>query len=356
MKQFKKVLLGILVLSSIMLCSGSYQFFDAENGIIPVTNPEWNIVSAAEGKGSFVEEITVDKDFNSSKYEGVPYWVFHNDGKLYNIYIPNLEDYATSIEPIFPEGFSIEEYYNSFPENCYEENTLNDNDEGGEASSKDLQGLPQRNIIGTDGRNQITSVDSYPYNATAYLVVNYSDGAIGNGTGFFIDSDVVITAGHGLYNSSHGWASSITVYPGGTGACFGGTSTTNYTVPPEWSNYQDFSHDYGVILLNGGLGNGTYGLGAPSDANLLNQNVILYGYKDNGTLWYSTGTVNGVYIRQFLHNADSEGGASGGPIVRSNSQFTVCGIHSGAYDSNNNAAVRITSSLIQYFNFFVNLS
>ena len=172
MKQFKKVLLGILVLSSIMLCSGSYQFFDAENGIIPVTSPEWNIVSAAEGKGSFVEEITVDKDLNSSKYEGVPYWVFHNDGKLYNIYIPNLEDYATSIEPIFPEGFSIEEYYN----------------------------------------------------------------------------------------------------------------------------------------------------------------------------------------RQFLHNADSEGGASGGPIVRSNSQFTVCGIHSGAYDSNNNAAVRITSSLIQYFNFFVNLS
>ncbi|MBO4496877.1 MAG: trypsin-like serine protease [Lachnospiraceae bacterium] len=309
------------------------------------------------------DESNVTEDYRSSDSidpyefppydEKHPYWIRSNHGEISFIYYEVDEDKEYYIAPGFPEGFSMEEYLADSPfaktgEDSFEPGTNNDCFVEKEAKSS-------RAIIGSDDRTRIYSVSTYPYSATAYIITTFSDGTIAEGSGFFVGPDVVITAGHGLYNGDHGGvATSATVYPGGIYSGFGSTVSYDITVHPLYCNCNLSSFDVGIIKLSSTFGNGYFGLSTVSDYNLSNDSVILYGYPGypylSGTLWYSTGTVLTVYSNQFEHNADASEGESGGPVVRHGSQFTATGIHSGTSQTYNNAAVRVTSELIQFIN------
>jgi glutamyl endopeptidase len=66
-------------------------------------------------------------------------------------------------------------------------------------------------VIGTDNRYRITNTTSYPYRAITHIT-----SSIGGCTGWLIDPDTVVTAGHCLHNGS--WASNVRVYPGRNGS------------------------------------------------------------------------------------------------------------------------------------------
>lgn len=213
-----------------------------------------------------------------------------------------------------------------------------------------------RAVISPDNRRQITapSLNSYPYCTMAYLEITYADGSRGTASGSFVGDTVILTGGHVVYSQTHGWATSVRVTPGGTLSNFSSTTTNTVGSVSGWVNNANWEYDYGVVSISRSLGTGHLGMAAKTNSQLSSINMIgNYGYpgdKASGTLWYDSGAVGTVYSRRFLHNADTYNGNSGGPVVDMSDYLNVIGVHSDAYNANYNIATRVTSSMINYVN------
>lgn len=208
-----------------------------------------------------------------------------------------------------------------------------------------------RAVIGTDNRTEITNVNAYPYCTMALLRVTYSDGTVGLGSGTFVGSTTILTAGHVIYSQTHGWASSVTVYPGGTNSDFGTATTSNVASVNAWVSDANWDYDYGVVNISNSLGTGYMGTRALVSSALQNAAIWDYGYsgdKSYGTLWYDEGDTGSVYTRRFLHNADTYGGNSGGPVVDTSDYEYIIGVHSDQYNSSYNIATRVTSEVVEF--------
>ena len=172
-----------------------------------------------------------------------------------------------------------------------------------------------RIIVGPDDRYEITNVNQYPYRTMTFLRVEYPDGYRAVGSGVMVGNRTVLTAGHMVNSSAHGWAEEITVYPGGINSRYDQTVTSDVACPTQWASTHAAEYDYGIINLEETMSVGYLNLTALSDSQLLWKEVSIYGFPGDmmqqGTMWGAEGSIRAVEDLLFLHDVDTMGGSSG---------------------------------------------
>ena len=223
--------------------------------------------------------------------------------------------------------------------------------------------MSPQTIIGDDGREKINNVNTYPYSAVVSLDITRSDGAVTHGTGFMVAPNLVLTAGHNLYDNgpdNTGWIQSVVVKPGGPGSSFDSITATDIHSVTGWTEDADWDYDYGVIRLSTDIGDecGTLSISSLNNSSLLEENVTVVGFPGDISprgMYSSGGIISALQTRKIYYNADTAAGQSGGPVWL-NGSYSVVGIHTyGFTDSSSvqlNSATRITSNVISYVNGF----
>ena len=196
----------------------------------------------------------------------------------------------------------------------------------------------------------------------AYLLITYKDGTGQRGSGAFVSDKVVLTSGHLLHDLNKGWATSVTVIPGGTLSNFSSATTNRVASVNGWVDNRSVDYDYGAVILNNSLGTGSLGVSVKTDSDLRNIGLIgNYGYpgdKPSGTLWYSSGVLSTVLLRTFCHDIDTYYGSSGSPVVAMNNYHDIIGVHHGQspLSADKNIATRVTSDMVDFINRRINES
>jgi glutamyl endopeptidase len=202
-------------------------------------------------------------------------------------------------------------------------------------------------IISPDGRYRITTTTSYPYRAIAHVT-----SSIGGCTGWLINKNTVVTAGHCVYNGS--WASSVRVYPGRNGSStpYGSCGKLRLYSVTGWTQNRDRNYDYGAIKLDCSIGNITGWFGYRwTSSSLTGQPTYLAGYpgdKTKGTLWRHNDSVRITQTYRLYYANDTWPGQSGSPVWNNGGSCSTCGIAIHAYgvDSTGyNGGTRITQSV-----------
>jgi glutamyl endopeptidase len=121
--------------------------------------------------------------------------------------------------------------------------------------------LGQESILGQDTRTLVSPTTTYPASAT--VLITFSAGRC---TGWLINANTVVTAGHCVHPGGGGSfypTSSYLVYPGrnGTSSPYGSCTARWLASVNGWTLNRNDQYDYGVIKLNCSVGNitGWYG-------------------------------------------------------------------------------------------------
>ena len=210
------------------------------------------------------------------------------------------------------------------------------------------------------GRSRIISINSAPYCYTASLKVLCANGGISYGTGFFVDSDTILTSAHLVYSYKYGgYAEDIIVYPGGNASDFIPQSSTEYRVSPSWLNSDNYIYDYALISVDEPMVSGNFTLQYFSDSQLLNSSNYFLGFPSDRSqgeeMWQSRGTITNVYPDYLYSSAYSTEGNSGGPAPLYTNILKPVGIVTGQATIDGEAieryvCVRLNSSVINFVN------
>jgi V8-like Glu-specific endopeptidase len=180
-------------------------------------------------------------------------------------------------------------------------------------------------IIGpTDDRVRVLDTELAPWRMICALRMRGPSGAGAIGTGWFVGPRTLLTAGHCVYSTQFfgGWASSIEVSPGRSGAEFPYRTvrSTRVSSVNRWVEAQDPDFDIGCIHLDEPLGNevGWFGVGALSPDELEGYLVNVSGYpgdRGGGTEQYHhRNRILRVTERRLFYDVDTFGGQSGAPV------------------------------------------
>jgi glutamyl endopeptidase len=228
-----------------------------------------------------------------------------------------------------------------------------------------LQGMTGRegaaeSIIGADNRVLVNPTTVYPYRAV--VLITFSAGRC---TGWLINANTVVTAGHCVAPGNRTW------YPTGTYRIYAGrnggsspygfctarwlaTNTTWYTTGAD-------DYDYGAIKLNCTVGNtvGWFGFFWTTGNTLLDFVSFNSGYPGDKPLtqWRTTDWIKVSQIRRLFYQNDTVGGNSGSPIYTWWRTCFPCaaaihayGVYNGPPFSTHNHGTRITQ---QVFNLLI---
>jgi len=219
-------------------------------------------------------------------------------------------------------------------------------------------------VFPPDCRSQITNTTSFPWRMVAHLYINFPSGS-GGCSGWFVGPHTVITAGHCVYNSSHGgWANYVTVSPGRNGSVkpYGSQTSDNLWSVAGWVFDGNSDYDYGAIILpNDNLGDqvGWFTHHVFSDSQVgWTANLVGYpGDKSYGTLWTCAGPIQSATTHKLFYPIDTYGGQSGSPvwIYYSAAPNIRAGIAVHAYGtcgSGVNCGPRITGSVSSNFQYW----
>jgi glutamyl endopeptidase len=202
-------------------------------------------------------------------------------------------------------------------------------------------------VIPPDGRFRIFGTTSYPYRAIAHIT-----SSIGGCTGWLINRNTVVTAGHCLHNGR--WATNVRVYPGrnGSSAPYGFCTARRLYSVVGWTVSRNRDYDYGAIKLNCTVGTRTGWFGFRwQSASLTGQPSYISGYpgdKPFGTQWRHNDRVRITQTRRLYYANDTFGGMSGSPVWNGNAGCNPCGIAIHAYGLDGtgfNGGTRITQAV-----------
>jgi V8-like Glu-specific endopeptidase len=180
-------------------------------------------------------------------------------------------------------------------------------------------------IIGpTDDRVRVLDTELAPWRMICALRMRGQSGAGAIGTGWFVGPRTLLTAGHCVYSTQFfgGWASSIEVSPGRSGAAFPYRTvrSTRFSSVNRWVQSQDPDFDIGCIHLDEPFGNevGWFGVGALAPDELEGYLVNVSGYpgdRGGGTEQYHhKNRILRVTERRLFYDVDTFGGQSGAPV------------------------------------------
>jgi len=224
------------------------------------------------------------------------------------------------------------------------------------------------NVIDQDNRLQITNTQKYPFRAICSLLMTGSNGRQAIGTGWFAGPNLIVTAGHNLFNNDiigPGWIQQVTVYPGRNGNSIPLSEVAMQNqlgVSESWLNQGPDAQqlDYGVIRLTGGLGSkvGWFGLRYWPSSELQGKQFNVVGYPQETsqippwTMWYDIGLITFVGQRTLQYKMDTTPGDSGCPVIAwvddrtENGSMIVVGIHNYGFGNSYNQGTRVTPSVI----------
>jgi glutamyl endopeptidase len=184
-----------------------------------------------------------------------------------------------------------------------------------------------------DGRQEVNPQKDWE-KATCLLQIEFPKSAKSyQGTGFLVKPNLILTAGHCVFDHRYGgWASSITVVSGGgrkMSRAIKVYSVRGWTESPKSSPNHDYDYG-GVVLQNSDLHNAVgfvFNLAEFSDVQVLSTR----GYPtDHGTTQVvSTPSARAVERSPLTiqYQLDSNPGQSGGPVFLEANPGTACAVH-----------------------------
>jgi len=215
-------------------------------------------------------------------------------------------------------------------------------------------------VIGFDGRTQVFNTTDYP--ARAIGQIEGFDTVVGNYicTGWLIDRNTILTAGHCVYPQANNLAESAAFFPGrnATTDPYGSCFLTTVFSPFEWVQNQNEYNDWAVAHLNCNVGDtvgwfGYFSLGGQTALRYLPAVVQGYpGDKPFGTMWGMGDRIEASQKKMVFYDIDTFGGQSGSPVYYNRVQCGgPCGMAIHAYGNNHgggphvpyNHAPRITN-------------
>ena len=211
-----------------------------------------------------------------------------------------------------------------------------------------------------DGRKQITDTTQYPSRAIGQI--EYVEDAQNYiCTGWLIDMNTILTAGHCVYPAANDQIDSATFAAGRNGATDPYGSPCNVIQiysPDEWKINQIEDSDWGLMQLDCPIGTtvGWFGyFWIKGEKALKDIKVHVRGYPadaPDGTMWDMAGKITISKAKQVFYKIDTFGGQSGAPIYQNNRRGCgVCsmglhayGVHGGGAHFENNHGTRITKN------------
>lgn len=231
------------------------------------------------------------------------------------------------------------------------------NTEDSETAALEKAGILEA-IIGKDDQYRVKNTTVHPYRSVVYLQMTFGNQTY-VGSGVMIAPNLVLTAGHNIYNRETGaWASSVIAVPGrnDNSSPFGTYSSSTYYTFRQFKtegNVIPSNYDIAVVKLNKNVSSEVGYLPLAYDVSR-GQRLQIPGfpaYTDSkfGKMYTAYGTVDGVNGHLIGHLIDAESGNSGSPILNSKNQ--IVGIHTaGNYTirpyGNYNWGTRINSSVL----------
>ncbi|MGO1795095.1 trypsin-like serine peptidase [Lactococcus cremoris] len=237
-------------------------------------------------------------------------------------------------------------------------------------------GATSTNIYLPDQRKLISNANQFPYNTIVDIqgiFPNTKVGWIAQGTGVIIAPNVILTAGHVIYDKGQGgYLSKVQIYQANTNGTKGATSIASVTglIPNgDWvskdnaspNNYPLGADDLGLIVINNNKGLNTGWMGMTSNLSL-NQAISLAGFPvdHRDQMWGMSGNVSQISNPLFSYsNISMYPGQSGSPVFNTGNNIVGINVAEASYlnpnpNGDNN---KVPSSLAsQYPNYGVQLT
>lgn len=221
-------------------------------------------------------------------------------------------------------------------------------------------------------------VYDFPYSSVAKIKALKADGSLGHGSGFFVASDLLLTAAHCVFEEYSdvtftNWRCiaryDSTLQDDGSlsnsayDALFEQTGWKSITYSSYYSQLPDGwaeEYDWCLCELEEPLGNtyswfGCTSYGNDSSLDNLSVNIIgypyIYGAFAGKRQYYSIGSLYDIGSKSFHSNAKTYHGMSGGPIIQPSNNHVV-GLVKGEERDNADETfgVRITSNIVNLIN------
>lgn len=239
---------------------------------------------------------------------------------------------------------------------------------GGEDPAAGTDGQA-REIVGKDGRVQITNTTKFPFSTIGYLF-SYNendDNSYYSCTASVIGPKTILTAGHCLYDhaSKNGWSDVYAFCPGINGEDnmpFGCAEYDSAYVFQAFVTDYDGSYDavwqydVGLVTFKEEIGNTVGWLGYTNGASLGDFQGNLVGYHNDKpafTMWRSTCNVIAEenFETDFSHDCDFVDGAQGAPIyfLDGNKDRIIAGVNIGP-SGQANWALKLYGPIYEWIN------
>jgi len=234
-------------------------------------------------------------------------------------------------------------------------------------SAKPVQGTKEVNVNAIDGRVQVPTTSKWPYSVHGLLAMKFQ-GAMRYGTGIMIGPNIVLTAGHNLYNfesKTYAHLKSMQFLPGVNGQVlpFGQVEVEQYFVSPHY--IREGKEDYGILILKKPIGEvtGYFGLVCLEPEEIKQKRINVTGYPGDKVaskpntyqMWGMEGAASHIEQDQGLINymINTGAGQSGSGVwYREGEDYYVIGVHVlGTYFVNK--ATLLTRAMYQQIHMWI---